>query len=316
MFRRYGRSSNKVIILINPGWSNPGDGLAALGVQSSLHALGFKNLYQYSIEDHALWIQLFSPDEIHAVVLAGTPWIWDRCHDSEKFRCLIEVRKRLHRAKWIMAGGGASFLAQHIQSNFTDAAVDLSVFSDFQICITRDFVARNMLQKVNKNCLLLPCPSTILPVAIDARFSRVEKTEKRLFEHDLRNEFLAPYLDSEFLTQYEKTCADGVLRGFRPTAWGCRDEATEPNEILLRLASCREFLTSRVHAAISSFSLGAEGKLFACDSRTFTAMHLGIEVCGPYTELLKRAFIDQELFETDGEKTRQLYMRILNDALN
>jgi hypothetical protein len=315
MFRRSLRS-NRVIILINPGWSNPGDGLAALGVRSIVESLGFKEIYQYAIEDYALWLQLFRPEEIHAVILAGTPWIWDQCHNSEKFRCLQEAHKLLYGAKWIMAGGGASFLAEHIQPDYTNAITDLSIFSKFQTCIARDFVARDMLLAVNKSTTLLPCPSTLLPIAIDARFSRLEKNEKRLFKHDLRNEFLAPYLSEAFLLEYEKACANSLLDGFRETAWGSRQNATEQNEILLKLASSKAFFTSRVHAAISSFSLGAQGRLFACDSRSFTAMHLGIDICGPYAEQFRRAFASQQVFEKKAKTVRKIYEGILGDVLN
>lgn len=216
MFRRF-RNASKSIVIIQPGWSNPGDGLVALGVRSVIESLGYKKIYEFSFEDYELWIPLFRPEEIHAVVLAGTPWVWDQCHRSDKFRCLGEMRRLLPNARWVMAGGGASFLAEHLEQNFQNAVADLSLFSSFTACITRDFVAQGMFEKVNENTFLLPCPSTLLPTAIDARLLTMEKTKKRLFQHDLRAEFMAPYLSEDFLAGYEKSCEERIREGFEPT---------------------------------------------------------------------------------------------------
>lgn len=315
MFRHF-RNARKSIIILHPGWSNPGDGLVALGVRSVLEALGYKKIYEFSWDDYELWIPLFRPGEIHAVVLAGTPWIWDQCHKSDKFRRLHEMRRLLPNARWIMAGGGASFLAEHVEQNFQNAVADVSVFSDFTACITRDFVAQGIVEKVNKNTFLLPCPSALLPIAIDARFLTMEKMKKRLFRHDLRPEFMAPYLSEVFLAEYEKSCEERIREGFEPTRWGALQLAVERSEILLWLASTKTFYTSRVHAAICSFVLGAEGELYATDSRSFTAMHLGVPICGPYADLFHRAFAGGEVFEGDSSRWRKTFMKILDRAIN
>lgn len=306
----------RTALLLNEGWRNPGDAITTLGVRLLLDKAGAVCTHDLPFQAFSTWGPLFDDDDVDLVVLAGAPWVWDQCHRSDKFKSLREMMERFRRARWLMVGGGSAFLAGHLSGGTVQAETDLSIFAQFDLCIARDFVAHRLLAAAGAKAILLPCPSVLLP-HVEPLFKKVAKTKRNVFVQDLRKSFIASYLPAAMLDDYDDMVDRYRNDGYEEVAWAPDAEApgrpalSPMPEVLLTLAATHRFFTSRIHAAIPAAAFGASGTLFAIDTRAFTAMHVGLPVCGPYAPLFEAAAADQDKFTLNVDETLKLYRQAL-----
>lgn len=94
-------------------------------------------------------------------VVAGTPWFWDRCEQSEKYAWLADVLRKHENP--IAVGVGAclppGYDVSLLLNNPETVTACASLWSKFKKVIVRDPVAHEFLLTIGVENTLLPCPS-------------------------------------------------------------------------------------------------------------------------------------------------------------
>lgn len=122
---------------------NPGDNLVERGARSVLST---------------------DPD---AVYLIGTPWFWDKCEESEKYKWLEERLKEFKSSRIIAIGIGSCLpLGGKIEWLLKEPTIEVCkrIWSQFDRIAVRDVASEHFLKEIGLACKLLPCPSVLFPV--------------------------------------------------------------------------------------------------------------------------------------------------------
>lgn len=115
---------------------NPGDLVVELGVRT----LGLR------------------PDD---VIIAGTPWLWDGCERSAKYKLLAEIAA-LPGRKVALGIGSCLRLGLGIEQHLPHASPTIAdCWRMFDVITTRDSIAHEWLNALGIDNALLPCPSVL-----------------------------------------------------------------------------------------------------------------------------------------------------------
>lgn len=307
--------NNYSVLYVHEGFQNPGDAIvfaaARALVNEHLDVLYESTICLKSPQDVDNLAKPSGPDYI---ILTGAPWIWENCVASDKYRALEKLFARFPTARRIAMGIGTSFLVEHDLINPGNLKGTLgdgfpTVWSMFQTIIVRDVLAQRIFESLEIKSTLLPCPSFLLsefttkPKDIKCA---LQGREWIIFAQDLRNCFIAVYLDENVLSEYEALTLSFQEKETLIIPWGdgagdgsiqAPESVGEIVATMLGLAGAR-FFTSRVHAALTAISFGLKGHLYPIDSRSLTAMHCGCRLVGPYSASLSDVFkaLDGKVF--------------------
>lgn len=262
-------------------WQNVGDKLIYLGVKDRYP--GGSPCFYYSP----------IPDVREEIIVAGTPWLWDLCVPSKKYKYLAEIKNKKRKALGVGSCYPLSWvdnldaILQHNNKSLTN------FWKPFGLITVRDRLAKQIFDAIGVKSVLEPCPSSTVNFGIEPQEG----------EYDL-------YFIYDAITGVSRTCInleywEEVTRsvveenpGIRIVA-NCqpdleyahqlgydaeyvgehspyRDMSLNSAENMLRLISkARKVISGRIHAAVPAIMFGKETYILPVDSRYLTCELLG-----------------------------------------
>ena len=242
--------------------------------------------------------------DVDIFVLSGTPWLWDKCHQSRKYHVLRAVLERLNKnCKKVAMGIGSCFpLATNAMEIYMfqkdgDGIYEITrqhtreqifeLFSQFSLIFTRDRFAFNLLKAVNvSNVFDSICPAFFL----NPKFDRTQISEERpllIFTNPwdgVSRESCDNYFLSDFI-QFQKYFYDKfnprvVTMDSLDLDWckGQNWDATLLNsveDLEKELKDASFVLSGRVHAVVPALVYLKKAYIIPWDTRFLTAVRGG-----------------------------------------
>jgi hypothetical protein len=235
--------------------------------------------------------------DIDIFVVSGTPWIWDCCTDSKKYKALINLLEIYKDKKKIAMGIGSCYPVSFRILNILCLSQDKKefieelhkVWSQFDLIFTRDTLASKILEIVKikhfdeictsaqlKQCMILPMennkkhPSLIF-----------YNPELGLSRESLDRYFIEDYLffQLRFISEYNPSIyvIEPQDLEYVKNKLGLNVERISDTKRLLEVLNNSTFvLSGRIHAAIPARMLGIESFIMPVDSRYLTAIKIGV----------------------------------------
>lgn len=215
------------------------------------------------------------PRQYDFICIVGTPWIWDRCHETMKHENLRNLLELNPKAKIMFAGIGSCFYLT--DGAVENATLDLSVF-DKRSVIVRDETAHRVLDRAGIKSSHLLCPSyfssgefetntapndnfLLIPIGVSsAIFSGgLSDAEKSDYWQKLKT---LPATNVAYCENKEHT---EVLNNFADAF-----KFTSIDHAVKWYRSTRKVVTSRVHCAVPAQIAGCDVELIPHDTRSQT----------------------------------------------
>lgn len=251
-----------------------------------IHA-GAKYLLQQSdirIDEYQQWTERTDQpipcfkEPTHIVIL-GTPWLWDRCWESAKFKSVVHFLDRWPNAKVLFFGIGSCYPLNKFDRMINNALQNienLNALFGRGTVIVRDTLAHQVLT----NSILLPCPAYYglwSAAATGPRMDTIIWYDPTIgisnVDYKPGSELLEAYL-SEFETYYDCDkhsvyCVDNrekelAMKIGLPEPIALGDFMPRAASILLRSDT---ILSGRVHLSVPAYGTCKDIKLIAVDSR-------------------------------------------------
>ena len=284
--------------------TNLGDKIILEGTKSLLHEV-FADLNETYI-DLEVFEDWNSPifQIADLCVISGTPWIWDKCHQSKKYQRLDHLLRALpKKTKKVALGIGSCFpwatnvLDVYVYQKDDNGVYEITrlhtrehlhkIFSSFDLVTTRDHLAFNILRKLDIHAFDCICPAA--HIEIPQHFYKKESQEPLLVflnPHDgVSHESCDKIFMDDFI-QFEKWFKDKyspdvITMDSLDRDW-CLGQGWEKVEWVreiprfLEIVSQSSFVISgRVHATIPARLLGKRAYILPWDTRYLTAVRLG-----------------------------------------
>lgn len=214
------------------------------------------------------------------IIILGTPWLWDRCYESTKYKGLQALFNKFPKAKKLFLGIGACLpleKIEEIKSSLIENKEKLTIFDQATI-IVRDTISYDILKDHNPE--LLPCP---------AFYAMLEnpKSERNnypvIFWYDptvgLSNvdygkdsTLLSKYIN-DFQTEY--WYRGGKVYCINPNERELAMKIGLPDPEVIRgvtrakliLRNAKSVFSGRVHMAVPAWAINKPATLIAVDSR-------------------------------------------------
>lgn len=288
------------VVLFGADENLPTDGMIHLGTHYILKQLkGFENYTHEAvlIDDHKYQTAAFQKDP-DVCVLVGTPWIWERCSETWKYRNLLEMRKATQGKPWLLLGLGSCFHPWVVNSVQGDAYGVLSgqdhqaflELTDGALTILRDPVAAACvaLHAGARKLYLLPCPAYWAASEAHDRWGLEMGQDGGpmvVWYNPLTGVSKCGWNDRNrqklFLDQYKTATTESFYFvqeeeiEMLPTEISDRPfkKLTNPKHAMEVLFRADRVLSGRVHLAIPAISLNKETKLLPVDTRAETASY-------------------------------------------
>ncbi len=300
---------NMLFIIPDPA-ANPGDTIIRHGVIELLGScLGscspdyyyFESDRPELVEHNAAILQ----KDYDLLVVCGTPWLWDHCISSRKYRELQGLLSAFASATKIALGIGACLpfgeTSKLLCRDQATVAGLQNVWEQFALITTRDRLAATILRKCGIPHHSDFCPSVLAVAHHDRQgASYVHAGGKRkggLVFYTPQHGISRTVLPREFVRQYlemqislarnhdlEVACLLPHERDYLADIFPDRDIAIldRAEKIIAFVANRETVITGRVHVAIPAFLAGAATFLLPVDSRYRTAAELGIPILWRY----------------------------------
>lgn len=238
----------------------------------------------------------YGKEDIDILVVSGTPWIWDCCTSSKKYKALTNLLKLYKDKKKIALGIGSCYainsavLSQQIMNKDKEGFIkDLyNIWSQFDLLFTRDTMASKILEYAGVKHFDEICTSSHLKKCIEAPNKGKETAPALIFynpELGLSKESLDKYFVEDYIffqLRFIKEYSPNIYT-IEPMeyewlkAHGIDSERiTDINRLLEILNNSRFILSGRIHSAIPARMLGKDVFLMPVDSRYLTTTKLGI----------------------------------------
>lgn len=330
------------ILLVFPSHStNTGDKVILLGTENILKEafgeiefsyLGFKN------ESLNLHIKNISED-IDLIVIAGTPWFWEACHRSPKYKNLMSIAC-IEKIKKIGLGLGScyplntSILKTYIYPDmeavnkkgdwrYEDINRIRNRFGKFDLLFTRDSVAQELLRTSG-----IESYETVCPAVFANKFdTSIVKNKPLLIFQNPKTGISGESCDDDFTKQYlnfqlqliEKYSMEVRTTSPVDSDW-LRDIAKlkceraddggvpystwikTPQELLSVLKQFNPVISCRVHAAVPSRALGNQTYILPMDTRFLVATKIGVLPLWTYGYPIETGIIDIDISDSDLDK--------------
>ena len=271
--------------VLNADNNNSGDTIVDIGNRMILNQIfGFNyfiSCYFNNTENISNFNKRFFPN---ISLISGTPWIWNRCHETNKYKNLLEFTKDKKTYK-IDLSIGSSF---YLDFDPSKASMNLNIWNNFDLIFCRDTLAYTLLSKVVDNVFLMPCSSFYVhhlmnsyePVKEDLLIYQNIKTTLHKKKNSLTKDFhrvqyefyeeknpdvfvITKEDQDEFLKKYPKSKCKLIK---------------SPIDIYAEISKYKNLLTPRVHSSIPALSYGLNVVNVPSDSRCLTAIGLGAEI--------------------------------------
>lgn len=249
-----------------------------------------------------------------AIVVIGTPWLWDGFGESVKYQNLLKVFEKYIHKKRVFIGAGSCFPLYYTPKFETK---DLAKLFGEATVFCRDPLIKHHLKDVTKS-VLLPCPS--FWAWKDRHVSL--KREKPLFVwHSPTLGISAETFDNKLLEAYSKT-AQSFVSNFDADVMS-PDGHIVSGELLFKrhiyvpkdlddqfnhIARASIVVSTLVHSAAIAWSLGKPFNLIATDSRAQTIADFGgkIELPGKVYDTFRGRTIPSPSSAFESAWIRQL----------
>ena len=211
---------------------NPGDHIVERGARKLFGRLG---------------IDIEASETLYVV---GTPWLWHRCAESQKYADLRSSLKESGFKRKVALGIGSCFAWQG-EADLGEGDA-LEIWKDFDVVICRDELAAGLVDGI-----CLPCPSLWAVDSAPATRSGFLAVDCDPWHPEYRTEKWIP-------KNYDRlNYADGF------------QSQDQIDQLLQKLLSYRRVMSKRVHAAIP-ISPFTKTKIVPADSRALTAVRVGV----------------------------------------
>jgi hypothetical protein len=306
---------------------NPGDWMALYGILDLLYMLYEKDelLLYYTDEKGEVFDAGYKPcenvpDHFNLLLAAGTPWLWDQCEKSDKYKQLIATKERFTFAHKILWGAGSCYWLQdmdHARKTFPKEQM-AAVWGDFDLIIPRDFFASelfHMLEGLEGKIVNTCCPSQVWA----QQGKRVATEEAGVVLVGMHPEGPHPGAPMpadlmERMAAFQNDAVElgaGVLCVFERDYeyWKHKADAAvtffnTPEQVQMYLAAATsEVMSTRVHQAVCSHGMGIPTTLFPVDTRAFTCSRMGIELEGA------------DLPESDDFEVHEMLLEVIKELL-
>jgi len=258
---------------------------------------GTERLLSWAYEDFEVIYsnRIYDPREIDLFVMAGTPWIWDMCDRSDKYRQLEEIIESLPvKTKRVALGLGSClplasnssvyiFGEDPIRERTRATLVD--IYSRFDFISTRDRWAYFILKLLNIDIHKGLCPAIHF---IDQKDWRQDPTHPVLVFINPSTSISAVSCDHifsqdllGFQKQFYQEYAPKVLLMDKSDIEWCEHAewhyqlVESTSELVRELHHAKFVVSGRVHAAIPARLLGLQTFILPLDSRYLTAVKCG-----------------------------------------
>ncbi len=153
------------LLLVGANPYNPTDGVIVAGVHNILKKALGTYTYRYVIinDNNEMLVASFKPNErFDAVVVCGTPWLWDSFQKSVKYRNLKKGFSAHPKAKKVFLGIGSCVDLQVNDEDILHREEEQQAIKDLYkdaIVFVRGPLALSALQKAGIEATLAPCPA-------------------------------------------------------------------------------------------------------------------------------------------------------------
>jgi hypothetical protein len=238
----------------------------------------------------------YGNEKIDVFVVSGTPWIWDCCTSSKKYKALTNLLELYKDKKKIAMGIGscyalnAAVLSQQIMSEKKKGFIKelYEVWNKFDLIFTRDTMASKILEHTGVKHFDEICTSSHLKKCIESPKIGKEVAPSLIFynpELGLSRESLDKYFVEDYIffqLRFIKEYSPNIYT-IEPMeyewlkAHGINSERiTDIKRLIEILNNSRFILSGRIHSAIPARMLGKDVFLMPVDSRYLTTTKLGI----------------------------------------
>lgn len=280
---------------------NLGDDITFLGSKNLItKAIGNHEYKTYYTEDP----DEFVADQVSnfdALVISGTPWIWDRCKESGKYKVVELLLNEFKDRKKIALGIGSSYPLRYIPKELDDVS---NIWKEFDFIHTRDTLASGILNSAQIANYYSYCTSAYADI-----YQVIQEPKSPALVYYFPEKGTASgVLSRAFIKYYhhylgairekynpriiiigkteQQMLADMGLESTRPQS---------PEELINLLAGSKFVVSGRVHAAIPAAMLGIPTYILPIDSRSLTAQPFGIM---PLTKELYRGDPNLHIFNS------------------
>lgn len=306
---------NKIFrtLIIHPtGDYNCGDKLTFLGAKSLLtQAAGgsqYVDVLQFDYERAEIESDTYASEygwrQVDLIVLAGSPWIWNECHKSKKYKILSDACRRWPNAKKIALGLGSSLSHKDFEDVYYGAGAQHDFFKDincmkslhdvyskFDLIVVRDLLAKRIFDELRLSSIDTFDTSVYAYRPLSKKFNEhtLPREKKVCFfydpAHGLSREDLLfsardyhkkqlDWLEQNDAEIYVNALEDGFILGDRPYNF-----SVDAQFLFHYFMQCKEMLSGRVHMAMLGFLAGIPKiTVLPVDSRFMTVLKFPIDV--------------------------------------
>ena len=299
-------------IIIHPtGVYNCGDQLTYFGTKSLLaQAVGghqYLDVLQFDFERAEREVDAYIPQfgwpQVDLIVLAGSPWIWNNCEKSNKYKLLEYAYQRWPNAKRIALGLGSCYgnkcynlmLMNHVNCFYNSKSMKMlyEVYSKFDLIVVRDFLAKYIFDRLNLPAVDTFDTSVYAYQFLGKKFDEnpVPRSNKISFFYD--PSFGLSKGDLWFSTdEYNKRQLDWTEKNNAEIYTNSLEDATVlvKNKIPFNFSTdikflfhlfqeCSEMFSGRIHMGMLGFIAGIPKiRVLPVDSRFMTVLKFPIDV--------------------------------------
>ena len=305
------------LLLVHPTTStNFGDHVILEGVKKLLGGISgadfefdFCNVEE--IEKDPSCVQKYASDGYHAMIVTGTPWLWDMCNRSNKVQGLKHLLENISCKKIALGIGSCYPLTTNTLGQFLfqvdgkgrpdptrqDSLREIKeIYSMFDLIVVRDQIALRVFEEIGIKAHETICPAAF---SVDAA-ENIEAGETRPLlvftnpSEGISNESCDSVYTSDFI-QFQKwfkeTYDPRVVTMCPLDRDWCVGQGWEVEwiqdikrfeEILMQTSFC---ISSRVHAAIPATVFGIDTYILPLDTRYLTAVKVGAQPILPTGDL-------------------------------
>lgn len=249
-----------------------------------------------------IYLDDFISQQLDMVVVSGTPWIWDMCFKSDKYRKLKYIVENLSaETKLVGLGLGSCFpLATNTMSMYATHPEKLNflkrgvgdIFNTFDLITSRDTIAHETFKAIGVNNLEHHyCPANFIHINGIA----LSKSKPVLVFYNPFHGISASVTDKVFADDYIQYQVEFIKR-YKPriitmdkedkdwlvdhnfTTWEDTNciWVKEVSELIASLADASFVLSGRIHAAIPAMLMGKSTYIMPIDTRYLTTSKTGI----------------------------------------
>lgn len=307
---------NFLLVGANP--NNSTDGVIVRGIHTLLEFTFDQYTYEYvTIRDHQPQKAAdFHPDkQFDAIIVCGTPWLWDSFQLSVKYKNLLECIENTHfDSKIIFMGIGSCLNIKDMESDLLERKEERNAMNNLYdnigtTVITRDSLANEKLNKANIFNTLLLCPAYFCYGVVPASSAYNKEDNIMIWQDPTQSISGEDWKSKQKLDKFKQLFLDFYIK-YAPDVYCAQDADVQmaldiglPHPTVLRhwsdtlgiMQDAKRVLSARVHCAVPAIVQGAITELIALDSRSLVVQDVNFKLnleyeALKYKNILKAAF--------------------------